>query len=54
VSELGYLFLTVQFAIKIASDLDVRDHNVSWVDDYPRMMLNPITKTRIHNYTMIH
>ncbi len=24
-SELGYLFLTVQFAIEIESDLDVRD-----------------------------
>jgi hypothetical protein len=29
-SELGYLFLTVQFAIEIASDLDVRDLTVSW------------------------
>ncbi len=25
--------MTVQFAIEIVSDLDVRDHTVSWVDD---------------------
>ncbi len=30
-SELGYLFLTSPVCNRIASDLDVGDHTVSWM-----------------------
>jgi hypothetical protein len=40
--RLGYLFLTIQFALFLG------------VDDYPWMMSNPITQTRICYYSKIH
>ncbi len=43
-SELGYLFLTSPVCIRIASDLDVRDHTV--LDEYSWMMSNPTTQNR--------
>ncbi len=50
--ELGYLFLTSPVCNKIASVLDVKDHNA--LDDYSWMMSNPTTQIGICYYTRIH
>ena len=44
VREFGYLFLTMSSLHIIVPDLDVRDH--CFLEEYPWMMSNPITKTK--------